>query len=72
MTYRRFFTGAEAIRHVTEVLHADMRRGTIVETDLARFGPAEIRILYQRADYPLSRREPSRPHGVSCATRTPH
>ncbi len=72
MTYRRFLTGAEAIRHVMEVLHADMRRGTIVETDLARFHPAEIRILYQRADYPLSRREPSRPHGVSCATRTPH
>ena len=32
MTYRRFSTGAEAIRHVMEILHADMRRGTIVET----------------------------------------
>ena len=42
MTYRRFFTGAEAIRHVMEVLHPDMRRGTIVETDVARFGSAEI------------------------------
>jgi hypothetical protein len=69
MTYRRFLTGAEAVRHVMEVLHADMRRGTIVETDLARFHPAEIRILYERADYPLQRREPSRPQGTSCATR---
>ena len=67
ITYRRFFTGAEAIRHVMEVLHPDMRRGTIVETDVARFGPAEIRILYQRADYPLIRRKPSRSHGASCA-----
>ena len=60
MTYRRFFNGAEAIRHVVEVLHADTRRGTLVETDAARFGLAEIRILYERADYPLPRRGPSR------------
>lgn len=57
-----------------EVLHADTRRGgTVVETDAARFGLAEIRILYERADYPLPRREPSRsarsllyrPHGTA-------
>ena len=71
MTYRRFFTGAEAIRHVMEVLHADTRRGgTVVETDAARFGLAEIRILYERADYPLPRREPSRSHGASCTAPT--
>ena len=66
MIYRRFFTGAEAVRHVMESLHADMRRGTIVETDVARFGPTEIRILYERADYPLTRRKPCRSHGASC------
>jgi hypothetical protein len=65
MTYRRFLTGAEAVRHVMEILHADMRRGTIIETDVARFGPADIRILYERADYPLPRNGPSRSHGAS-------
>ena len=69
MAYRRFSTGAEAVRHVMEVLHADMRRGTIIETDVARFGPAEIPILYQRADYPLPRREASRLHGAARTTR---
>lgn len=68
MTYRRFSTGAEAIRHVMEILHADMRRGTIVETDVARFGPTEIRVLYERADYPLTRSEPSRSHRHSSTT----
>ena len=65
MVYRRFFTGAEAVRHVMEILHADERRGTIIETEVARFGPADIRILYQRADYPLPRHGLSRSHGAA-------
>jgi hypothetical protein len=62
MTYRRFQTGAEAIRHAMEVLSAEALGGTIVETDEERFGAAEIRTLYESSDYPLARRKASRWH----------
>jgi hypothetical protein len=59
MTYRKFSTGAEAIRHAIEVLGDEMLGGSIVETDEARFGAAEIRTLYECSDYPLPRKKTS-------------
>jgi hypothetical protein len=56
MSYQRFSTGAEAIRHVIEVQHADMLAGTVVEVDEVRFGADDIRDLYESLDYPLPRR----------------
>ena len=59
MTFRRFQTGAEAVRHAMEALTADLLKGAILETDVARFGAAAIAALYQSENYPLARREPS-------------
>lgn len=59
MIYRKFPTGAEAVRHAVEVLDSDTRRGAIVEIDDARFGVADIEALYHSSDYPLERRKPS-------------
>lgn len=57
MAYRRFPTGAEAIRYAIELQSADMLVTTVVEVDEARFGAPEIRSLYEGADYPLPRRQ---------------
>ena len=56
MTYRRFPTGAEAIRHAIEVLDQDVLGGTCVETDDARLCGTEIRSVYDGPDFPLPRR----------------
>lgn len=55
MSYRRFASGAEAIKYAIEVVGPDNLWGTIIETDEARLGADEIRLLYQRPDYPLPR-----------------
>lgn len=55
VAYRRFPTTAEAVRHAIEVLSVEALRSAIVETQAARFNAAEIRTLYDRPDYPLSR-----------------
>jgi hypothetical protein len=67
MTYRRFRTGAEAIRHVIEGLGADAQCGAVVESDEARLGPAEIRAMYESTDFPL-RRLRRTAHGSARAT----
>lgn len=59
MIYRKFSTGAEAVRHAVEVLDSDTRRGAIVEIDDTRFDLADIEALYHSPDYPLERRKPS-------------
>ena len=59
MAYHRFQTGAEAIRFVIEVLGADKLLATVVEGSEVRLAGAEIRSLYDSADYPLSRCEAS-------------
>lgn len=59
LSYWRFLTGAEAIKHVMEVLAAERLEGTIVETDKARLGSDEIRALYNSPEYPLPRRNVS-------------
>lgn len=57
MTFRRFATGAEAIRYAMEVLDAESLGGAIVETDQARLGAGKIRELYDCSDYPLPRQK---------------
>ena len=59
MVYRRFPCGAEAIRFAIEMQSPDKLAATVVEVEEARFGPAEIRSLYESADYPLPRRQAS-------------
>lgn len=56
MQYRRFHTGAEALRHAIEDLPADLQFGAVVEMDGVRFGATEIRGLYDSTAYPLPRR----------------
>ena len=56
MVYRRFSSAAEAIRYAIELQSADKLATTVVEAEDARFGAAEIRSLYDSADYPLPRR----------------
>lgn len=55
MTYRRFPTGADAIRFSVESQSADKLAFTVVEANDARFGAAEIRSLYESSEYPLRR-----------------
>ncbi len=58
MTYRRFATTAEAVRFAIELQSSKKLPLTVVETDEGRLGGAEIRSLYESADYPLPRGEP--------------
>ena len=54
--YRRFPTGAEAVRFVMELQGAEKLADTVLESDDARFPADAIRVLYESADYPLTRR----------------
>ena len=56
MVYRRFETGAEAIRHIIEVVGADSLHGAVIETDEARLEAADIRAIYESTDFHLARR----------------
>ena len=56
MAYRRFPTGAEAVRFAIELQSADKLAATVVEADDFRFVAGEIRGLYDSVDYPLPRR----------------
>jgi len=53
--YRRFATGAEAIRYAVEVLPAAQLAGAILEVDEERFDGRQIQELYHHHEYPLSR-----------------
>jgi hypothetical protein len=55
MSYRRFPTGAEAVRYAMEALPAEVLFGTVMEVDDSRFDAGEIRSLYESADYPFRR-----------------
>jgi hypothetical protein len=56
MIYRRFETGAEAIRHVMEAQGSGALGTTIIETDNVRLDANDIRALYECSAYPLPRR----------------
>jgi hypothetical protein len=55
VTYRRFDSGAEALRFAIEVLPADVLFGTVVEANDNRFDAKQIRNLYDSKRYPLQR-----------------
>ena len=55
--YRRFETAAEAVRFAMEDLPGPQLRGCVLEVNEARFDERQIRMLYDAAAYPLSRRE---------------
>ena len=57
VAHRRFPSGAEAIRFAIELQSADKLAATVVEVEEVRLGAAEIRSLYESADYPLPRRQ---------------
>lgn len=61
MVYRRFPTGAEAVRHVMEVLDGLTQKGAIIQSNETRIGTAEIAALYASADFPLERRKRGAP-----------
>jgi hypothetical protein len=56
VSYRRFGSGAEAIRYVVEDLASAVMYGTVLEVNEQRFDAAEIKTLYQNDAYPLPRR----------------
>jgi hypothetical protein len=55
MYYRRFATGAEAIRYAIEELPAPLLGGCIMQVDEERFDARQIRELYDCPAYPLAR-----------------
>jgi hypothetical protein len=57
VTYRRFTSGAEAVRFAVEELPADLLFGTVIEANEQRFEAAQIRKLYESTAYPLQRRD---------------
>lgn len=54
--FRKFPTGAEALRYAMEVLPAEALKRAIVESDVARLEAAEIATLYRSPSYPLVRK----------------
>jgi hypothetical protein len=55
VSYRRFASGAEAIRFAVEQLPQIMQRGTVMEVGEDRYEFADIRALYESDRYPLQR-----------------
>jgi hypothetical protein len=56
MHYRRFQSGAEAVRYAVEGQAAERLRSTIIEADDVRIEADEISRLYASAAYPFERR----------------
>lgn len=53
--YRRFDTGAEAVRYAVEELEPAQLAGTAIECEEMRLVGAEIRALYDSPTFPLTR-----------------
>ncbi len=58
MSFKRFASSAEAIQYAVEVVGSEKLWGTVIETETQRLEAAQIRALYQHADYPLRRLAP--------------
>ena len=54
--YRRFEQAAQAIRFAIEDVPPEYLVGAFLEVDERRYGSADIRRLYDSAEYPLIRR----------------
>jgi hypothetical protein len=54
--YKRFTEAADAIRFAIEDLPPECLVGAFLEVDEQRYGSDDIRRLYERAEYPLTRR----------------
>ncbi|MGH6874401.1 MAG: hypothetical protein ACREDW_05260 [Aestuariivirgaceae bacterium] len=55
LTYRRFETGAEALRFAIEHVPPSDLSTCTVEVDGERFGAADLMILYESGQYPFTR-----------------
>jgi hypothetical protein len=55
IAYRRFSTGAEAVRFAIEELPAAALIGVVLEAEENRFDHRDIQALYDSPDYPLPR-----------------
>jgi hypothetical protein len=55
MYYRRFNTAAQAIRFAIEELAAPLLLGAYLQVEDDRFDSEQIRVLYESAEYPLTR-----------------
>lgn len=58
MTYRRFATGADAVRFVIEDQPADALLASAIESQGERFEGSMIRVLYESQRYPFARIAP--------------
>jgi hypothetical protein len=55
LRFRRFVHAAEAVRFAIEELPTKALNGAYMEVSEQRYGPREIRALYDSADFPLRR-----------------
>lgn len=55
--YKRFAQASQAIRFAIEDLPSECLAGVFLEVDERRYGSDAIRGLYERAEYPLTRRD---------------
>jgi hypothetical protein len=55
--YRRFPTGAEALRFAIEEVPSPLLAGIILESHESRYDHVAIRSLYDQAAYPLARND---------------
>jgi hypothetical protein len=56
LRYRRFSKAAEAIQYAVEKLPGEVLPATSIEVARERYGPEQIRALYESDGYPLPRK----------------